>query len=145
MLSFFDVPRRTLGLDWGERRIGVAVSDEMGFTSQGVGVVKRTGKDLEEVAGLVRLYDVERIVVGMPVHDDGTPSKSAPKIQEWVERLRPRVAPIPIELYDESNTSVEANRILKERGMTWQESKKHIDRVAAAVLLQAWLDERPRP
>ena len=127
--------RRTLGIDWGEKRIGVAVSDPMGLTARGVGVVKT----LDEVVALAAEHEAGSIVVGMPVHDDGTPSKSAPKVAAFVESLRARVA-VPVETWDESNTSWEANRILKERGVSWKDAKKEVDRVAAAVMLQSWLD-----
>ena len=132
---------RTMGIDWGERRIGVAVSDPMGWTSQGIAVIP--GGDLEEIARLAAAQEVTRVVVGLPVHDDGSPSKSAPKILAFVDVLKERLAPVPVETWDESNTSYEANRILKERGMGWKESKAHVDRVAAAVMLQSWLDEHP--
>lgn len=127
--------RRTLGIDWGEKRIGVAVSDPMGLTSRGLCVAK----DLDEVVRLAAEQEAGRIVVGMPLHDDGTPSKSAPKVAAFVEALRARVA-VPVETWDESNTSWEANRILKERGVSWKDAKKEVDRVAAAVMLQSWLD-----
>lgn len=127
--------RRTLGLDWGEKRIGVAVSDPMGLVARGLAVAK----DLDEVVRLAAEQDVGRLVVGMPVHDDGTPSKSAPKVTAFVEALRARVQ-VPVETWDESNTSWEANRILKERGVSWKDAKKEVDRVAAAVMLQSWLD-----
>lgn len=136
---------RTMGLDWGERRIGVAVSDELGLTSQGVGVVYRRndGRDVEELGGLVKEWDVARIVVGVPIRDDGTEGPTTPRAKAFADLLRERLAPVPVETWDESNTSVEANRILKERGLSWQESRKQVDRVAAAVMLQSWLDSRP--
>src|SRR5438270_8586938 len=121
---------RTLGLDWGEKRIGVAVSDGMGWTARGVGVLA-TSKALPEIEALVKSEEVGRIVVGMPVHDDGRPSKSAPKINAFVEALKSRLPSIPVESWDESNSSWEANRILKERGKSWKESKAEVDRVAA--------------
>ena len=137
---------RTMGLDWGERRIGVAVSDELGLTSQGVGVVnvRKDGGELAELDALLREWSVNHVIVGVPVRDDGTAGPTTPKAIAFAEQLRARFAPVPVETWDESNTSVEANRILKERGYTWQESKKHVDRVAAAVMLQSWLDSRPR-
>ena len=139
-----------MGIDWGERRIGVAVSDELGLTSQGIAVVhrKKDGKDLAELSALVKEWTVERIVVGVPIRDDGTAGPTTPKAIAFAELLRTRFAPLPVETCDESNTSIEANRILKERGIGWKESKDHVDRIAAAVMLQSWLDEhstrRPR-
>lgn len=134
-----------MGLDWGERRIGVAVSDELGLTSQGVGVVlrRKDGRELDELDALLREWKVDRVIVGVPIRDDGTPGPTTPKAVAFADLLRARWTPLPVETWDESNTSVEANRILKERGIDWKESKKHVDRVAAAVLLQSWLDSRP--
>ena len=136
-----------MGLDWGERRIGVAVSDELGLTSQGVGVVHRRKEadDLAALATLLREWDVTRIVVGVPIRDDGTEGPTTPKAKAFAELLRERLAPVPVETWDESNTSIEANRILKERGVSWKESKKHVDRIAAAVMLQSWLDAHAGP
>ena len=139
---------RTMGIDWGERRIGVAVSDELGLTSQGVAVVHRTkdGGDLAELGRLLTEWNVNRIVVGVPIRDDGTAGPTTPKAIAFAELLRTKLAPVPVETYDESNTTIEANRILKERGVSWKDAKRDIDRIAAAVMLQAWLDERaPAP
>ncbi len=135
---------RALGIDWGEKRIGVAVTDPMGWTARGLTTLSRRkdAAELEEIARLVEELGVDRLVVGLPVRDDGSPSASTPKVLAYIERLRARFPGLPLETCDESNTSVEANRILRERGYTWQESKKEIDRVAASVMLQAWLDER---
>jgi putative Holliday junction resolvase len=133
-----------MGIDWGERRIGVAVSDELGLTCQGVAVVHRhkDGKDLAELAALVKEWNVDRVIVGVPIRDDGTAGPTTPKAIAFAELLRGRFAPIPVETWDESNTSIEANRILKARGVNWKDAKKDVDRIAAAVMLQSWLDER---
>jgi|SRR5579859_3685255 len=128
-----------LGVDWGEKRIGVAVTDPLRITVRGLTVIPADGKELSELARLASEHQVDRLVVGMPVHDDGRPSKSAAKIEAFVERLKATVA-LPVDTWDESNASWEANRILKERGRSWRDSKKEIDRVAAAVMLQSWLD-----
>lgn len=132
-----------MGLDWGERRIGVAVSDELRLTSQGVGVVHchKDGRERAELKALVSEWAVDRVVVGVPIRDDGTPGPTTPRAIAFADSLRAELAPIPVETWDESNTTIEANRILKERGIGWKESKKHVDRVAAAVMLQSWLDE----
>lgn len=132
-----------MGIDWGERRIGVAVSDELGLTCQGIAVVlrKKDGKDLAELSALVTEWNVNRILVGVPIRDDGTAGPTTPKAIAFAELLRGRFAPIPVDTWDESNTSIEANRILKERGIGWKEAKEHVDRIAAAVMLQSWLDE----
>ena len=130
---------RILGVDWGEKRIGIAASDELHLTASGRSVIPAEGA-LDHIAKLAADERAERVVVGMPVHDDGRPSKSAPKITAFVEALRAKLGAVPVETWDESNASWEANEILKARGKSWKESKKEIDRVAAAVMLQSWLD-----
>lgn len=136
-----------MGIDWGERRIGVAVGDELGLTSQGIAVVHRTkdGRDLAELASLVKEWNVDRIIVGVPIRDDGSAGPTTPKAIAFAALLREKLAPVPVETFDESNTTIEANRILKERGVSWKDAKKDIDRIAAAVMLQSWLDERGTP
>jgi putative holliday junction resolvase len=133
-----------MGIDWGERRIGVAVSDELGLTCQGVAVVHRSkdGRDLAELSALTKEWNVDRIIVGVPIRDDGSEGPTTPKAKAFANLLREKLAPLPVETFDESNTSIEANRILKERGVSWKDAKKDIDRIAAAVMLQSWLDER---
>lgn len=132
---------RILGIDWGEKRIGIAASDELHLTASGRSVIPAEGA-LDQIGKLAAAERAERVVVGLPVHDDGRPSKSAPKIAAFVEALRAKLA-VPVETWDESNASWEANEILKARGKSWKESKKEIDRVAAAVMLQSWLDAHP--
>lgn len=137
--------RRTLGLDWGEKRIGVAVSDPLGLTSAGVGVVhrKKDGSEFAEIATIAAEKDIERVIVGVPWSDDGSENASTRKALAFAEEIGTRLG-IPVETWDESYTSDEANRILKARGVSWQDSKAQVDRVAAAVMLQSWLDSRPR-
>jgi putative Holliday junction resolvase len=135
---------RTLGLDWGEKRIGVAIGDAMGWTARGVSVIPAS-RAVPEIAAMAAKEEVGRIVVGMPVHDDGRPSKSAPKVLAFVETLKAAMPEIPVETWDESNTSWEANRILQERGVSWKDAKAEVDRVAAAVMLQSWLDAHAKP
>lgn len=138
--------RRTLGLDWGEKRIGVAASDPLGLTAGTLGVVyvrKNDERHFAEIAALVRDQDAERVVVGIPWSDDGSPNESTRKAATFADALRARLG-IPVETWDESYTSDEANRILKARGVSWKASKSKVDAIAAAVMLQGWLDAHPR-
>ena len=137
--------RRTVGLDWGEKRIGVAASDPLGLTAATLGVVyvRKDGRHLAELGALVAAQDAERVVVGVPWSDDGSPNESTRKALAFAESLA-SVLRVPVETWDESYTSDEANRILKGRGESWKSSKAKVDTIAAAVMLQSWLDARPK-
>lgn len=145
MLSSTSIVRRTLGLDWGEKRIGVAASDPLGLTAGTVGAVyvRKDGSHFEEIAGLVRTQDAERVVVGVPWSDDGSANASTRKALAFADALKEKLA-VPVETCDESYTTDEANRILKERGVSWKASKSQVDAIAAAVMLQGWLESRPK-
>lgn len=132
---------RVLGLDVGSKTIGVAVSDELEISAQGVEVIRRTSldKDLSRVMELVNNTDSGRIVVGMPRNMNGTYGPAAQGVNEFVDKLR-GVCSVPIELWDERMTTVVANRALLEADVRRDKRRKVIDKVAAAVILQGWLD-----
>ena len=134
---------RYLGLDIGNRRIGVAVSDELGLTAQPVLTLERgrgRREDLRSLARLCRRYGVAAIVVGDPVHLSGDVSPQAEKNRAFAQELG-ELAGLPILLWDERLTSREAHRILYEAGRPRQEHRKVVDQVAATLILQSYLDE----
>ena len=133
---------RYLALDVGSKRIGVAVSDELGLTAQPVLTLNRKRnprEDLRSLARLCRRFQVAGIVVGNPLHLDGAVSEQAKKIQEFAAELG-ELAGLPIHLWDERLTSHEAHQILYEAGHARQDHKKLVDQVAATILLREWLD-----
>ncbi|MCI0625386.1 MAG: Holliday junction resolvase RuvX [Acidobacteria bacterium] len=134
-----------MGLDVGEVRIGVAVSDETGLIARGVTTVQRTGgrKDLEALARLVEENEVHHVVVGHPVNMDGTSGPQAQRMRNFAERLR-TVTSAEISLWDERLSSFSAEQLLIESGMHWSKRKQMIDRLAAVVILQEYLDHRNR-
>lgn len=135
-----------MGLDLGSKTIGVAVSDELGLLAHGRETIHRqdTEKDLEAIADLVRRLDVVRIVVGLPVNMTGTLGVEAKKVLEFVEELR-RTLSVSITTWDERLSTVQANRVLLEAGLPRKKRKKVIDKTAARVILQTYLDaERNR-
>jgi putative Holliday junction resolvase len=136
---------RALGLDFGERRIGVAVSDELGWTASAVGTVERTGDDGEfrRIAEMAQQYQADVIVVGLPVNMDGTLGPGAEKCKAFAERLR-QTLNMPVHLWDERLTTVTAERTLIEAGMGRRKRKRVVDRLAAAVMLQHYLDSRAK-
>lgn len=135
---------RYLGLDVGNRRIGVAVSDELGLTAQPVLTLERRRnprEDLRSLARLSRRFGVAGIVVGKPLHLSGEPSPQAAKAQALAAELG-ELTGLPIHMWDERLTTREAHRILYEAGHARQQHRRVVDQVAAALILQSFLDER---
>ncbi len=134
---------RYLALDVGNRRIGVAVSDELGLTAQPVLTLERRHnprEDLRSLARLARRFGVVGIVVGNPLHLSGEQSPQAAKTQAFAAALG-ELAGLPIHLWDERLTSREAHRILYEAGHARQQHRSVVDQVAATLILQSFLDE----
>jgi putative Holliday junction resolvase len=139
-------PRRYLGLDVGNRRIGVAVSDELGLTAQPVLTLERRRnrrQDLRSLARLARKFGVAGIVVGRPVHLSGVESAQTVKTEAFAAELG-ELAGLPLHLWDERLTTHEAHRILYEAGHARQEHRRVVDQVAATLILQSFLDESQR-
>ena len=137
---------RVLGIDLGSKRIGVAVSDSGGVLASPYEVVARSGDEQRDHRRLLELaaeVEVERIVVGLPLSLDGSMGPTAVAYAAEAERLGATTA-LPVETYDERLTTVTADRSLMERNMKADARRRIIDKVAAAVMLQAWLDGRPR-
>jgi putative Holliday junction resolvase len=135
------VTARILAIDFGTKRMGLAVSDGLGMTAQGLPTLQRTriADDLERLRLLVEEYSVERVLVGNPIGHSGGETSMSQQVAEFVEKLRRRL-PCPVELRDERLTSVEANRTLREMGLTLGKRRRAVDRVAAVLLLQGYLD-----
>ncbi len=137
-------PLRYLGLDIGSRRIGVAVSDELGLTAQPVLTLERRSRlreDLRSLARLCRRFSVAGIVVGNPVHLSGEPSPQTAKTQAFAAALG-ELTGLPIHLWDERLTTREAHQILYEAGHQRHKHRKVVDQVAATLILQGFLESR---
>lgn len=134
-------PVRVLGLDIGTKRIGVAVSDELGFTAQGVEtlVCKDTDSDLERITQLVGKYGAEEVVVGVPYNMNGSEGPQARKVKELIGLISVRVG-VPVHEWDERLSTVAAERILLEADLSRAKRRKVIDKVAAVIILQGYLD-----
>ena len=136
---------RVVGLDLGTRRIGVAVSDSGGTLASPYEVVQRSGdvaRDHREIARIVAEVEAERVVVGMPLSLSGKAGRAAAAAADEVEALA-EVLPVPVEPYDERLTTVTAAQQLRAAGLDARRQRDKIDKVAAAVMLQAWLDGQP--
>jgi putative holliday junction resolvase len=134
---------RILGLDVGSRRIGIAISDPLGITAQGLETLQRRNKraDFEQLAKVIRQYEVKEIVVGLPLRMTGEQGTQAEKMRAFADELRKRFG-LPVHLWDERLTSVEANRLLRETEMSIEKRGKAVDRMAAVLILQSWMDSR---
>ncbi len=134
---------RYLGLDVGDRTIGVAVSDEAGILATGLTTLRRVGprKDLKAVAQLVRAHETGEVVVGLPKSLDGSLGPQARKVLEFADGLRALVR-VPVVPWDERFSSVAAERSLAEADLSRRKRKAAIDKVAAVLILQNYLDYR---
>ncbi|MBM3156817.1 MAG: Holliday junction resolvase RuvX [Chloroflexi bacterium] len=132
-----------MGLDIGEKRIGVALSDPMGIIASALTVIERTTDDaaIKQIIELARQNEVERIVVGLPRSLDGSIGKQAQAVQAFVELLKAHTE-LPIVTWDERLSTVAAERALLEAGTKRDKRKKHRDAVAAAFILQGYLDSQ---
>ena len=131
---------RTMALDVGDRRIGIAISDALGMTVQGRPTLTRTNieADIDHIRRLVTENEAGNLVVGYPLHMDGACSPQSEKTEAFAERLR-KVLPIPVDLWDERLTSFAAEQHLEELGLDWRERRRHVDEVAAVLILEDYL------
>lgn len=141
-----DFPPRVMGLDWGTVRVGVAVTDPLGMLAHPVATLP-AGDEKALVAELKRIIedkDVTRIVVGLPVNMDGSHGPAAAAAKAFAERIGAAVG-LPVETLDERLSSVGADDRLRDTGMRdWKKRKERVDRVAAALILEAWLEKEKR-
>lgn len=133
---------RIMAVDPGEKRIGVAISDETGTLARGLSVIKHESLKLDcnKIAELVRMNEVKRIIVGSPMGEDGDERPQTRHAQKVAEALAESTG-LPVELWDETNSTQKARANLLEAGVKRDKRGGHLDEVAAAVILQSWLDD----
>ena len=135
---------RIMALDIGNARVGVAVSDPLGLTAQGVEIIRRKSENkqrqtLARIEELIAQYQVETIVLGFPKHMNNTVGDRAEKSLAFAEMLKRRTG-LPVVMWDERLTTVEANRTLMEAGVRRENRKEYVDELAAVFILQGYLD-----
>ena len=132
---------RIMGLDVGSRTIGVAISDELGITAQGLKTIRRRSlaEDIGELIRIIQQFDVNKVVVGLPRNMDGTIGKQAEMIFRWIKSLQERIT-LPVVTWDERLSTVGASKILLEADLSRQKRKGVIDKLAAVLILQGYLD-----
>lgn len=132
-------------MDVGSKRIGMAVSDPLGITAQGIDTLQRQNKrlDFERLAKVITELAITRIVVGYPLRMSGAEGVQAEKMQRFAEELRARFQ-LPVHLWDERLTSAEANRLLRETDMSIRRRGQVVDQMAAVLILQSWMESSRR-
>ena len=139
---------RIMGLDYGSKTVGVAISDALCLTAQGKEIVRRKSENklrqtLARIEELTSEYEVEEIVLGFPKHLNNTVGDRAEKSLEFQEMLKRRTG-LPVVMWDERLTTVEATRVLMETGVRREDRSKYVDELAAVFILQSYLDARSR-
>ena len=134
-------PGRVLAIDYGSRRVGVAVSDPTRLIAQGVTTLRNDENLLEGMRHLIREHDAVRVVVGMPYAPDGGKGAKALEIERFIKELE-KVAGVPVDTWDESYSSADARQVFVESGMRRRKrrEKKRVDQMAARLMLQEYLD-----
>jgi putative Holliday junction resolvase len=134
---------RILAIDYGSRRMGLAVSDPLGITAQGLETLERRNKrrDFAYLEKVLRKYEVQEIVLGYPLHMSGEAGAQSEKVAAFAEELRQKFN-LPVYLWDERLTSAEANRVLREAEVSIQKRARAVDRMAAVLILQSFLQAR---
>jgi putative holliday junction resolvase len=134
---------RILAIDYGARRMGLAVSDPLGITAQGIETLERKNKrtDFAHLERVIRDYEVKEIVLGYPLRMSGEAGTQSEKVAEFAEMLRQRFQ-LPVHLWDERLTSAEANRLLREAEVSSRKRAQAVDRMAAVLILQSFMQAR---
>lgn len=133
-----------MALDVGDKRIGIAVTDRLGLTVQGRPTLERTvlAEDVEHLRTLIDNDEVGAVVVGHPRRMDGSRTRQTEKTEEFVRHLRSELT-VPIVLWDERLTSFAAEQHLEEMGLNWRQRRRHVDRMAATLILEDYLRRSP--
>src|SRR5260370_11211173 len=137
-------PGRILSLDVGSKTIGLAVSDPLGLTAQGIETIRRKNKrsDFEQLRQVIARYEVREIVVGNPLYMSGDASPQSRRVSEFAEEVRQRFN-LPVHLWDERLTSTQANRVLRESEMSIRRRAEVVDRLAAGLILPSFPENPP--
>ena len=138
-MSSLPIRRRILGVDFGRARIGIAVSDELGLLAHPVKTIPASRDAAKRIDEIVREKDVERVVIGLPRHMNGSVGEAAGEVLAFAEQLR-KLLPCEVVTWDERLTTVAANRALREGGQKTRTSRSLVDQVAAQMILQGYLD-----
>ena len=134
---------RILALDVGEKNIGLAISDKLGLIAQGLPTLRHQTKDedISAITNILKVHHITEVVVGIPINLDGSLGKKAQEVAVFLEDLKKKIT-LPIKVWDERFTSVQAEKVLLEAGLSRKKRKKKIDQLAARLILQNYLDAK---
>ncbi|MDA3813757.1 MAG: Holliday junction resolvase RuvX [Candidatus Cloacimonetes bacterium] len=132
---------RLMGIDFGEVRIGIALSDPLQIISQPFRVIPNNDNTLSEIQDIIKTEEVEKIILGLPLNLDGEDTKKTLEVREFAEILISNID-VPVIFWDERYSSVEANEELEEMGYSFAESRKVIDKVAASIILKRYMENQ---
>lgn len=129
-------------MDIGSRKIGVAISDELGVTAQGLKSIEIKSKDnaFEELVDIIKNFKIDKIVIGLPKNMDGSIGRQAEKVLKWIEEFKSKIN-LPIETWDERLSTVEASKLLIKADLSRKKRKHVIDKLAAVLILQGYIDQ----
>jgi len=132
---------RIMGIDYGEKRFGIALSDPLGITAQGLPTVERTSiqEDIKKIINIIQEKEVQEIVVGLPKHLNNTLGDKAKEVLNFIDTLKKHIN-IPIKTFDERFSTVRANRAMLEGDLSRKKRKERVDMIAAQLILQGYLD-----
>jgi len=132
---------RIMGIDYGEKRFGIALSDPLGITAQGLPTVERTSiqEDIKKIINILQEKEVEEIVLGLPKHLNNTLGDKAKEVLNFIDTLKKHIN-IPIKTFDERFSTVRANRAMLEGDLSRKKRKERVDMIAAQLILQGYLD-----
>jgi putative Holliday junction resolvase len=132
---------RIMGLDIGSHTIGIAISDELGITAQGLKTITRKSKeeDFEEISNIISQFEIVKIVVGLPRNMNGSLGSQAEMVLRWIKNLKEKIH-LPVVTWDERLSTVEASKVLLEADLSRKKRKKAIDKLAAVIILQAYMN-----
>ena len=135
---------RILGIDYGEVRVGIAITDGLNMTAQGLETIKRNGSDkiiLKKIDEILQKYEIETIVVGMPFNMNGTISERAKITQEFIHKLKCKYNKIQIDTIDERLTTVEAHKTMNFLGINKNKKKNIVDTISAVYILETYINK----
>jgi putative holliday junction resolvase len=138
-MSSLPIRRRILGVDFGRARIGIAVSDELGLLAHPVTTIPASRNAANQIDEIAREKKVERVVIGLPRHMNGSVGEAAGEVLAFAEKLR-KLLPCEVVTWDERLTTIAANRALRDGGRKTRDSRNVVDQVAAQMILQGYLD-----
>lgn len=136
---------RTLGIDYGDARVGIAVSDALGITAQGLETISHNGNDkilLARLDNIINEYQISTIVVGMPLNMNGTKTERVEKTEKFIHKLKCKYNKIKIETVDERLTTVQAHRTMNELGVKAKNKKNIVDTISAVYILETYMNNK---